>query len=728
MPASPKLPVRRILAAAGSAGLILALTASILPSTVSSASLQDPSQWGVNDDWGIAAPGYAGDSAYRLARDAGMGWVRYNFYWNRLNPAPGVFDWSESDRAVAAAAANGLGIYASILWAPAWTTGGVPAYEPWYCMDPATSIFTPNKTGCANGVYPDITAWRNFVSAAVTRYRGQIRYWGFGNEFSNPVFWRGGDVLARRFLPAYAAAKAADPNALIVGPDSDYAAHLAEMLQAEENSGQRVFDVIAFHSYGRWSNPDLILGQMDSEFKPVLDRYGRGRLVWLTESGIAGGPDQLTLDLQGVKLQTLYRGIAARPWLNKFFLYRLAGDDYGLLTNAAQPKPAYSAVRAILAGQNPPPVNPPGGSSTAPNGSLDRAACDLIGGWTYDPARPDQSIEAHIYIGGPAGSGAVGYPVRADSPRADVNNQIGIGGQHGFTLLLPSSYRDGRTYDVYAYGINSAAAGPPALLAGSPRSFRCDPPPPPVALPPPAQPVVPPPTNVPHPPVPPSNPPPQTPPTPPVPPLPPVPPVAPVSPPTVAAPTVAINAGGQTGSLTLAPGRAAVVSWRSENTDGCAVNPGNFPGMAGSLFTGPLTADRTYTVNCTGPGGRTESSVRLIVSGPALPPPNSPAPPAISPPNSTPVPPPAALPPASALHISVNANGQAGFLRVIRGQAAVVSWSSANADSCRLDPGGYPGLFGSLYTGPLQADRTYAVQCEGPSGRNAASVKIEVGP
>jgi subtilisin family serine protease len=103
-------------------------------------------------------------------------------------------------------------------------------------------------------------------------------------------------------------------------------------------------------------------------------------------------------------------------------------------------------------------------------GHLDVATNDgFVGGWTVDRARPVGSIDVHIYLYDQAtGAMAGGYVVRADQDRPDINQAIGVTGRHGYSWTVPSQFHNGRTYDIYAYGVNVDMYAP---LNGSPKSF-----------------------------------------------------------------------------------------------------------------------------------------------------------------------------------------------------------------------------------------------------------------
>ncbi|MCC7537843.1 MAG: phosphodiester glycosidase family protein [Deltaproteobacteria bacterium] len=108
-----------------------------------------------------------------------------------------------------------------------------------------------------------------------------------------------------------------------------------------------------------------------------------------------------------------------------------------------------------------------------PEGSLDRVDCDVIGGWARDPDEPARAIDAHVYIGGPAGDPmAVGYPLLAGLSRPDLCTALGSC-EHAFELPVPRGFLDGVERQVFVYGIDTGG-GDNALLGNAPRPLRCD--------------------------------------------------------------------------------------------------------------------------------------------------------------------------------------------------------------------------------------------------------------
>jgi hypothetical protein len=106
--------------------------------------------------------------------------------------------------------------------------------------------------------------------------------------------------------------------------------------------------------------------------------------------------------------------------------------------------------------------------SEPPQGFLDGASCQGIGGWVRfpDDANP---VAVRVYADGPAGRGrdlgtVVANQMRSDLPFRDKN--------HGFSIIIPEVLLDGRSHAIYVYAVDSRT-GEETLLEGSPKSIRC---------------------------------------------------------------------------------------------------------------------------------------------------------------------------------------------------------------------------------------------------------------
>ncbi len=323
-------------------GLLAAVPAARLEST-------EASPYGVN----AHAP--EGEDLVRLldaAQAAGIGWIRIDFLWPWVEPRPGVRDYRVYDEIVGEARLRGLEVYANLSATPAWATDGPPV----------------------TGVPREVARWRSFVSDSARRYRGRVKAWGIWNEPNLVSFWAGTraqyvDVLLK---PASEEIRAADPDALVCGPDlahlkaggADWYTWLLDVLR---RAGDAI-DVVTHHVYDQGDHGN-VTRKLDAStafggdpqywdvvapsVREVLrEAKAEGKPFWLTETGWAS--DQVGETSQAANVRGLLDDWFGRPgepsWVKKIFLYELVDDGsdgvgrWGLLRPDRTPKPAYTAV------------------------------------------------------------------------------------------------------------------------------------------------------------------------------------------------------------------------------------------------------------------------------------------------------------------------------------------------------------------------------------------------
>lgn len=152
-----------------------------------------------------------------LARASALGFrtVRTVLDWSEAEPARGRYNFARFDHFVRAARKLGLQPMMSISYSPAWAAG--------YGGD------SPNVR--ARMMPNNLSDWSKFVSTAVSRYKRYVRFWQIWQSPSLDNF-RGTDYdYATLLVAAHAAAKKADPGAVILasdpgGPDLGFIAAL----------------------------------------------------------------------------------------------------------------------------------------------------------------------------------------------------------------------------------------------------------------------------------------------------------------------------------------------------------------------------------------------------------------------------------------------------------------------------------------------------------------------
>ena len=157
------------------------------------------------------------------------------------------------------------------------------------------------------------------------------------------------------------------------------------------------------------------------------------------------------------------------------------------------------------------------------------------------------------------------------------------------------------------------------------------------------------------------------------------------------APTVTLSAA----STELSDGDATTLSWSSTGADSCTAS-GDWSGpreTSGNTSTGALTADASYTLSCTGPGGTDQATVSINVT---------------------------ALEPTVALTAEESV--------VSAGDATTLTWTSQNATGCEAS-GDWTGpreTSGSESTGALQTSESYTLTFTGAGGSALSITTVEV--
>ena len=152
-------------------------------------------------------------------------------------------------------------------------------------------------------------------------------------------------------------------------------------------------------------------------------------------------------------------------------------------------------------------------------------------------------------------------------------------------------------------------------------------------------------------------------------------------------PTVSINAVPDTILLS----ESATLSWTSTNADSATIDQGiGSVAVNGSTSVSPTTTT-TYTITVTGPGGTDTASVTVTITYPA-----------------------------PAVNISANPES------IQIGGSSTLTWSSANANSCVIEPGiGSVNPSGSLTVSPT-VTTTYTITATGLGGTATGTATVTV--
>ena len=122
----------------------------------------------------------------------------------------------------------------------------------------------------------------------------------------------------------------------------------------------------------------------------------------------------------------------------------------------------------------PPNLNPIGwhdGSTCISTNGPDLRKINSVG-WTCDQSDYPTSLNVHLYLDGPAGSGTFIGSALANIDRAGTGSYCGNTISHGFNYTTTGSFPSG-THTVYSYAIDIPNGTPNPLLSGSPKTVSC---------------------------------------------------------------------------------------------------------------------------------------------------------------------------------------------------------------------------------------------------------------
>ncbi len=368
-----------------------------------------------------------------------VGWVRIDFRWSRVELERDVYDWRRYDALIDRIEERGIRIFATLSSTPAWATRGSEG----------------------SGMPDDPEEWQEFCYLAASRYRGRVHAWGMWNEPNQKRFWEGlrSQYIRYILLDGAAAIRAADPGALICGPDlahlsnSDWDGWLSDVI----TEAGHAFDVVTHHLYSSFGRASEVI--YDLETKPNLpysspsvrrlleDTGWYGRPFWLTETGLQSSEYSLNAQAEFYEelLEDCFDPDAEAWWVDRIFFYHLhdppepASTTWGILHGLPDltRKPAFYSYRdfvdaavvddAEMAVVDLPSFVLPGevvdGTAVVRNigttiwRNADGVRLDAsfdTPGWTVDPVRipgsldvaPGESVELTIRMQAPVRSGA----------------------------------------------------------------------------------------------------------------------------------------------------------------------------------------------------------------------------------------------------------------------------------------------------------------------------------
>lgn len=206
--------------------------------------------------------------------------------WPYLEPEKGVFNWSRLDSYVEAARQNGVPVF--------WSNDYVPA---WAAANRATCFVAVMDTTVCTSTVANIQDWDDFVNALVTRYNGRIQMYELWNEPDQQYFTGTIGQMVTLTNHMYSIIRTLDPGALIASPGFNSYTWIDDYWGA---GGVKTVDVVALHNYPNPDNPvpEVICAFRTVPLRKIMEKYGIHKPLWDTEGSWGTASTLSNIDLQ----------------------------------------------------------------------------------------------------------------------------------------------------------------------------------------------------------------------------------------------------------------------------------------------------------------------------------------------------------------------------------------------------------------------------------------------
>lgn len=210
------------------------------------------------------------EKAVLLMKEAGVGWVRMDFLWSDIEPAPREFQFAKYDNIVEILSRNNINILGILHYSTDWAS----SCGQWNCPPADNQVFV------------------DYAVKVADRYRGRIKYWEVWNEPDSRTYWAEQDGLKSYCVllkDVYLALKQVDPGCKVL--NGGLANGISSVNKLYDNGAGKYFDILNLHIFESPFNEGAIK-RMTSYPKlayKIMSRNGDAhKKIWITEIGCPG--------------------------------------------------------------------------------------------------------------------------------------------------------------------------------------------------------------------------------------------------------------------------------------------------------------------------------------------------------------------------------------------------------------------------------------------------------
>ena len=282
---------------------------------------------------GIVHAGKSGaDTEFPQLNYLGAKWTLQTFYWHDIEPAQGEWDFSFYDKIVDDCNAAGIKIIALLAYDSPWIHGG----DKWIRYVPPENL-------------PDFLL---YVRKTVEHFQGRVDAWCIWNE-PNFYFWKGPkDEFIELSIQTADVIREIDKEGIILGGAFNrllFSLQVGFIRDFFDSGAMEKVDYVAFHPYDTTVTRSIRLYE---QFRKVVDEYGFGDKIWITEMGFPTGgvyPSRISLKRFPEAVIKVYAHLAYAGAMNVLWyqMYdpvereysglRGSEDYFGLIRSAEDP-------------------------------------------------------------------------------------------------------------------------------------------------------------------------------------------------------------------------------------------------------------------------------------------------------------------------------------------------------------------------------------------------------